>query len=304
MHPTASRAALAVLAGALALPLVAATAPQGAVTGQVWLDVDGDGTRDDAEPGRGGVPVSLVGPSGVVDATTTDDDGRWTFGGVPDGTWRIAARAPEDLTFTTLDAGLDATGEAVVEVAAAAPVDVGGALATTSPGPDLVVDVRLADTGTGTARWSVVVANAGTGPVPGPVQVRVVLDEGLAADTAGGGRWNCVPTGTVVTCDLPGDVEGGTVLPPLDLSTTVRAPVGTTLGVVATGSSARVDAAPRNDEDRAEVVAGTGSDGGIDGGGEQGGLSDTGSGLLPTGLAALAAALAGLAAVRVARRTP
>ena len=306
VHPTASRVALAVLAGALALPLVAATAPRGEVAGEVWLDADADGVRGGAEPGRGDVPVSLVGPSGVVDATTTDGDGRWSFTGVPDGTWRVAARAPDDLAFTPVPGGLDANGEVVVEVAGDAPVEVPGPLASTTTGADLVLDVRLVDAGADTAQWAVTVANLGNGPVPGPVQVRVVLDEGLATTSAGGGPWSCVPTGSVVTCDVAGDLAAGAVLPTLDLTTDVLGPAGSTLGVVATGSSAQVDGAPRNDEDRAELVAGTssGADGGIDAGGPDGGLSDTGGAGLPAGLAALAAGLAGLAALRVARRTP
>lgn len=307
MHPTASRAALAVLAGALALPLVAATTTAGVqVAGQVWLDLDGDGLRGDAEPGRGDVPVSLVGPAGVVDATTTAPDGSWSFPGVPDGRWRVAARAPDDLAFTPVPGGLDVDGQAFLDVSGTAVDGVGGALGPTASGPDLVVDVRLVATVGDAADWAVTVANPGDGAVPGPVQVRVVLDEGLVAGAAGGDAWSCVATGSVVTCDRDGDLPAGTVLAPLQLASTVQGPVGATLGVVATGSSAQVDRAPRNDEDAASVVAGTTSSagGGIDAGGPDGGLSDTGGAEVPLGLAAFAVGVAGLVALRVARRTP
>lgn len=299
-----SRTTLAALAGVLALPALAAAGAGVAVGGHVWLDVDGDGQRGVDEPGRGDVPVSLVGDAGVVDATTTDGDGRWSFAGVPDGDWRVVAGAPPDLVFRTVDGGLSDDGEARLRVEGAAVDGLDAALVTGSGGGDLVLDVHLAAARPDAADWTVRVANPGGLAVPGPVQVRVVLDEGLAVTDAAGGGWTCVPTGSVVTCDRPGDLPARSALPRLDLTTVVDGPAGTTLAVTATGSGSRVDAAPRNDEDTATVVAGTtaADGGGIDAGGPEGALSQTGGTLPGPGWAAVAAGLVGAAMLRAARR--
>lgn len=60
----------------------------GGVGDTVWLDLDGNGTQDVGEPGIPGqvVTVTWDGPSGPVTfTTTTDADGNYFVGGLPDG---------------------------------------------------------------------------------------------------------------------------------------------------------------------------------------------------------------------------
>ncbi|MDY7040919.1 MAG: PQQ-binding-like beta-propeller repeat protein, partial [Chloroflexota bacterium] len=64
----------------------------GALGGQVWYDADGDGTRDDGEPGIGDVIVELHSGEGQLLATApTGSDGVYAFNGLPDGTYQVNA---------------------------------------------------------------------------------------------------------------------------------------------------------------------------------------------------------------------
>ncbi|MED6334591.1 MAG: SdrD B-like domain-containing protein [Planctomycetota bacterium] len=56
----------------------------------VWNDIDGDGTQRPAEPGMGGVKVTLEDELGQLLAeVTTDADGRYFFGGLCAGTYFV-----------------------------------------------------------------------------------------------------------------------------------------------------------------------------------------------------------------------
>ncbi len=57
----------------------------------IWLDEDGDGTQNGAEPGIEGVTVALIDVTTgqVVATTTTDADGNYLFAGVPDGLYSV-----------------------------------------------------------------------------------------------------------------------------------------------------------------------------------------------------------------------
>ncbi len=66
--------------------------PMVSVGDYVWVDTDGDGVQDEGEPGIPGVTLVLTGPDGepvtdvfghVVEPTVTDEDGRYTFAGLP-----------------------------------------------------------------------------------------------------------------------------------------------------------------------------------------------------------------------------
>ncbi len=78
----------------------------------VWLDRDGDGIQDPAEPGLSGVDVTLIwaGPDGdlatadnVTFITTTDIDGGYGFIGLPAGEYRVVVDVAD------LPSGLDAS---------------------------------------------------------------------------------------------------------------------------------------------------------------------------------------------------
>lgn len=74
----------------------------------VFEDGDGDGIRDEDEPGVGSVTVELQTPDGTVVATqTTTKQGFYLFEDVPPGEYQIAFKAPEGFTFTAKDQGPD-----------------------------------------------------------------------------------------------------------------------------------------------------------------------------------------------------
>ena len=57
---------------------------------QVFLDTNGDGNLDGGEPGIPGVSVALLNGSGNVIATTlTDQNGQYSFLGLPDGAYTV-----------------------------------------------------------------------------------------------------------------------------------------------------------------------------------------------------------------------
>jgi len=52
----------------------------------IWMDINGDGVQDSAEPGIAGVTVSLQDSNGnILATTTTDADGKYLFTDLPDG---------------------------------------------------------------------------------------------------------------------------------------------------------------------------------------------------------------------------
>ncbi len=73
--------------------------PVQSVSGTVWEDYDGDGTRDASEPGMDGVSVFLdANSNATLDAgelsTTTDANGNYEFTDVPIGTYDIYQQTP------------------------------------------------------------------------------------------------------------------------------------------------------------------------------------------------------------------
>lgn len=81
----------------------------GVIGDRVWFDTDGDGVQDAGEPGVAGVVVRLRddGDGSLVDETTTDSNGDWSFAGLPLGTYVVEVAAPGGFDFTSLDQGTD-----------------------------------------------------------------------------------------------------------------------------------------------------------------------------------------------------
>jgi uncharacterized protein (DUF2141 family) len=72
----------------------------GTVSGAVFEDVNGNGTRDTGETGIGGVSISLTGASGMR-STQTVGDGSYAFAGVLPGLYTVSETDPAGLTSTT-----------------------------------------------------------------------------------------------------------------------------------------------------------------------------------------------------------
>ena len=100
--------------------------PTGVISGQVFMDVDGDGRRDTEDLGLGGVVVTLdANGDGTTDGlTTTAADGTYTFSAVPDGNHKVAATPPGGYAASTPNPTAVAVGKGVViEPAAPAGAD-------------------------------------------------------------------------------------------------------------------------------------------------------------------------------------
>ena len=74
----------------------------GTVSGYAFLDTDGDGVLDAEETGRcAGLTVSLLDEGGnAVDTVRTATDGRYAFGGIPTGNYRIRFDAGDVMVYS------------------------------------------------------------------------------------------------------------------------------------------------------------------------------------------------------------
>jgi 5-hydroxyisourate hydrolase-like protein (transthyretin family) len=65
------------------------------IAGTTWLDLNGNGHRDQGDRPFSGVTVVLAEEGGQVIATvTTDADGRYSFENLPAGVYRLSLRPP------------------------------------------------------------------------------------------------------------------------------------------------------------------------------------------------------------------
>ena len=71
---------------------------QGTLNGEVYDDLNGNGTLDGGEPGLAGWTINLLnGSSSVVATTTTDANGDYSFTGVAPGSYTVAEVVPVGL---------------------------------------------------------------------------------------------------------------------------------------------------------------------------------------------------------------
>jgi hypothetical protein len=89
-----------------------------ALSGELWIDADGDGVRDVGEASLAGVTITLFQPDGVTpvlraDGTpataTTAADGSYYIDGLAPGDYRALFTLPDSYRFTTPDVGADDT---------------------------------------------------------------------------------------------------------------------------------------------------------------------------------------------------
>lgn len=250
--------ALAALAPATAL---ATTGDAGSVSGEVFLDLDGDGTRDAGEPGRADVQVSLRTAATILDATVSASDGSWTFNNVPAGTATLVVDPPIDHVVTGgTVAGLDTdAGEATIEVAGDLAVGAIGLGSPVTSGADVATTVTLDEAASADDAyvWTLGAYNLGPSDADGPVDLRVVLNAAHEVSGTAGDGWTCEESTAIVLCTTTDGIAAGSGLPALSLTTTPVGDVGTDATVTGTVRLDGVfDAAPLNDEAVASLAIG------------------------------------------------
>lgn len=128
--------------------------PLGVIGDTLWIDSDGDGTRDTGETGIANVTVKLCSDAActsVVATTETDANGEYSFGGVADGTYFVQVDTadtdfPSGLTQTYMPDGgsADNTADNVV-ISGGSVASIGG---TACSNCDLDVDFGYRFSGT------------------------------------------------------------------------------------------------------------------------------------------------------------
>ena len=80
----------------------------GSIGDFVWDDLDGDGVQDAGEPGLSGVTVQLFDTgNNLIQSTTTNSSGIYSFAGVPTGNYYVQFTLPSGYVFSPQDAGGD-----------------------------------------------------------------------------------------------------------------------------------------------------------------------------------------------------
>jgi hypothetical protein len=282
------------------LPAAASTTDGVVVAGDVWLDLDSDGTRDDADPGRVGVAVSLRTSATILDATVTDSDGTWRFANVAPGSYTVVVSPPIDHRITageqtvTVEVGL-------VDILTGPSLGLGTPVAS---GPDVTVTVRADEASSSDTvfGWMIDVYNLGDSAADGPISVRIVLDGAHAATSASGTGWTCDASDVIVTCATGSTLLPAEQLPRIQLLSKIDGEVGASARMSGTVRIlGAFDGAPLNDEASAEQTVGTALAAPDTDGDGTADLSDTGVSALALILLALLALAAGAATVRATR---
>ncbi|HAQ37096.1 MAG TPA: hypothetical protein DCX89_01165 [Saprospirales bacterium] len=83
----------------------------------VWLDTNGNGIQNSGETGISGIVVSLLDCNGsIVNTTTTDENGFYSFSNLLPGQYKVRFIAPAGMKFITPNQGTDPTADSDVAV--------------------------------------------------------------------------------------------------------------------------------------------------------------------------------------------
>ncbi|WP_426954437.1 SdrD B-like domain-containing protein [Muricoccus radiodurans] len=106
VNATGRTAAITLTSGQAATNVSAGSYTPVSLSGQAFVDTNGDGIRGSGEAGTAGVAVQLLDSAGaVVATTTTGTGGAYSFTGVAPGSYRVQFTAPTGTAFTSQDVG-------------------------------------------------------------------------------------------------------------------------------------------------------------------------------------------------------
>jgi protocatechuate 3,4-dioxygenase beta subunit len=174
----------------------------------VWHDLNANGKQDAGEAGIPNVKVTVAGPNGYSNETTTDGTGYYEFKNLLPGEYTVTFTKPADYVFTTANVGTDdKDSDADATTGAAAAVTLAPGESNTTIDAGLYKTVCLGDT-----VWYDLDGNGAQNGEPGVPNVTLKLydaDGNLLDTTATGGD------GTYKFCGLkPGTYTVVVVNPP------------------------------------------------------------------------------------------
>lgn len=244
--PTASGTVPSLISGLVLPPNAASTGNNFAeepntrtVSGQVFVDYDGNGALNGPDYGLGGETINLTGSdingNPVNFSTTTAADGTYAFLTLPEGTYTIdQPNQPGSTTNGTATAGstggtgsnptatssqiagINLTGTNTIsagnnfaEIPGAAP-DVSVAL---THNPSQFTENNTVGTFTATP------SNVGSVDTSGPVTVMTTLPAGITPTGGSGTGWSCTVSGQVVTCTSNDVIPAGMSGNPITIAT-------------------------------------------------------------------------------------
>src|SRR5207245_2485559 len=173
------------------------------ISGEKFVDVNGNGVLDATEPGQPGVTMQLINATtgAVLQSTLTDRSGNFSFTGLAPGSYRVREVTPAGTVQTTANpadiqatSGVNVGGEnfgnfQLINVSGQKFVDVNGngVLDANEPGQPGVT-IQLINATTGAVLQSTVTDSSGnfsfTGLAPGSYRVREVTPAGTVQTTA------------------------------------------------------------------------------------------------------------------------
>jgi SdrD B-like domain/Secretion system C-terminal sorting domain len=243
----------------------------------VWLDTNGDGVQDATEKGVSGVTVTLYATDGttVLASTITDADGKYYFGNLTAGDYRVGfSTIPSNLSFTQQNAAGDNgnnTNSDAVPATATATTAITGVITLVAGETDLSVDAGLKpnnDASVGNFVWNDLdgdgVQDTNEPGVPGVIVTLYDAANNVVgtAVTDGNGNYliSKIPAGTgyyIIFSNLPGtatfttqtsDVSAGDATNGSDASTVAGPNFGRTVAFPLTAGQylPTVDAGIRN----------------------------------------------------------
>ena len=193
------------------------------LSGQVFLDYNGNGILNGPDHGIGGQTINLTGTdingNPVSRSTTTANDGSYSFTGLPEGTYVVTQpNQPAGTTNGITSAGSTggtATGIGTVPSAISGISLVGGNTVSANnnfaEAPNAAPDLAIAKThtpssfgqGSSTGYFTITPSNIGTVPTSGTITIVDTLPAGLTvAAPATGAGWTCAGSvgASTVTC--------------------------------------------------------------------------------------------------------
>jgi uncharacterized repeat protein (TIGR01451 family) len=254
------------------------------VSGRAFLDYDNNGLLDDPrDHGIGGETINLTGTdingNPVSRSTTTTADGRYSFTGLPAGTYTVSQpNQPAGTTNGTPTAGTTggAASNPTPTTSQVLNLDLTNANTVSADNdfaevPGAAPDLTIAKThspgsfaaGGTTGYYTVTASNIGLADTAGAVTVADTLPAGITPVTAIGTGWTCGIAGQVVTCATSAVIAAnGGVANPITLHVAVAAGLEGQLLVnhaVVSGGGEPPGFEGNNEADDPTPIAGAGS---------------------------------------------